>query len=118
MKILEFFHFCGSYLPTWIRIQRLNLMRIHADPDTDPKPWVFLLLDFLRSILSGVALTLLRQQQTSFPPLRPSKSVLDPYVLTQLSGIISHPFFVDHLNYTHSIATRTLVQLMPFLASV
>jgi hypothetical protein len=22
-----------------IRIQQLKLMRIHADPDTDPKPW-------------------------------------------------------------------------------
>jgi hypothetical protein len=41
MKILDFFLFCGSFLPSWIRIriQQLKLMRIHADPDPDPKPW-------------------------------------------------------------------------------
>jgi hypothetical protein len=35
-----FFYFCGSFLPSWIRIriQQIKLMRIHADPDTDPKP--------------------------------------------------------------------------------
>jgi hypothetical protein len=33
-----FFYFCGSFLPSWLRIQiqQLKLMRIHADPD--PKP--------------------------------------------------------------------------------
>jgi hypothetical protein len=36
MKILDFFYFCGSFLPSWIRIQQLKLMRIHEDPD--PKP--------------------------------------------------------------------------------
>ncbi len=39
MKILDFFYFCGSFLPSWIRIQQLKLMRIHADPD--PKPCLF-----------------------------------------------------------------------------
>jgi hypothetical protein len=43
MKILSFFLFFGSFFPSWIRIriQQLKLMRIHADPDTDPdpKPW-------------------------------------------------------------------------------
>jgi hypothetical protein len=42
MKIMIFFYFCGSFLPSWIRIriQQLKLMRIHADPDpdTDPDP--------------------------------------------------------------------------------
>jgi hypothetical protein len=33
MKILDFF------LLFWV-IQQLKLMRIHADPDTDPKPWL------------------------------------------------------------------------------
>ncbi len=28
MKILDFFYFCGSFLPAWIRIRNLN-----ADPD-------------------------------------------------------------------------------------
>jgi hypothetical protein len=28
MKILDFFYFCGSFLPPWIRIRNLN-----ADPD-------------------------------------------------------------------------------------
>jgi hypothetical protein len=28
MKILAFFYFCGSFLPSWIRIRNLN-----ADPD-------------------------------------------------------------------------------------
>jgi hypothetical protein len=36
-------HFCppgsGSAICMRIRIQKLKLMRIHADPDTDPKPW-------------------------------------------------------------------------------
>jgi hypothetical protein len=36
MKILDFTYFSGSFLPSWIRIQQLKLMRIHADPDTDP----------------------------------------------------------------------------------
>jgi hypothetical protein len=37
MKILYLlFIFCGSYLPSWIRIQRVKLMRIHADPDPQP----------------------------------------------------------------------------------
>jgi hypothetical protein len=42
MKILDFFLICGSFLPSWIRIriQQLKLMRFHADPNTDPKPWV------------------------------------------------------------------------------
>jgi hypothetical protein len=45
MKILYFFQFFGSFLPSAfkllirIRIQQLKLMRIHADPDTDPQPW-------------------------------------------------------------------------------
>jgi hypothetical protein len=30
MKILDFFYFCGSFLPSWIRIRNLN-----ADPDPD-----------------------------------------------------------------------------------
>jgi hypothetical protein len=38
MKILSFFNFLGSFLPSWIRIQKLKIMRIHADPD--PKPWI------------------------------------------------------------------------------
>jgi hypothetical protein len=35
MKILDFFYFCGSFLPSWIRIRNLN-----ADPDTDPAPQI------------------------------------------------------------------------------
>jgi hypothetical protein len=45
MKILYFFYFCGSFLPSWIRIHILNLnadpdpaTQINADPDPDPKP--------------------------------------------------------------------------------
>ncbi len=40
MKILSFFQFFGHFFPSWIRIQQLKLMRIHAgpDPDTDPDP--------------------------------------------------------------------------------
>jgi hypothetical protein len=38
MKFMIFFYFCGSFLPFWIRIQQLKLMRIYADPD--PKLWV------------------------------------------------------------------------------
>jgi hypothetical protein len=30
MKFLNFFYFSGSFLPSWIRIQKS--MRIHADP--------------------------------------------------------------------------------------
>jgi hypothetical protein len=30
MKILGFFYFCGSFLPSWIRIRIRNL---NADPD-------------------------------------------------------------------------------------
>ncbi len=39
MKILYFFYFCGTFLPSWIRIwiQQLKFMRIHAVPD--PQPW-------------------------------------------------------------------------------
>ncbi len=37
-------HFCppgtGSAIGMRIRIQQLQLMRIHADPDTDPKPCI------------------------------------------------------------------------------
>ncbi len=38
MKILYFSIFVGhfSFLPSWIRIQQLKLMRIHADPDPQP----------------------------------------------------------------------------------
>jgi hypothetical protein len=45
MKFWTFFYFCGSFLPSWIRIriQQLKLMRIHADPDPDPKPWFSML---------------------------------------------------------------------------
>ena len=37
-----FFYFCGSFLPSWIRIRNLNAdpdpaTQINADPD--PKPW-------------------------------------------------------------------------------
>jgi hypothetical protein len=32
MKILDFFCFCGSFLPSWIRIRIRNL---NADPDLD-----------------------------------------------------------------------------------
>ncbi len=39
MKIPDYFYFFGSFLPSWIRIQQLKLMRIHADPDPDPKLW-------------------------------------------------------------------------------
>jgi hypothetical protein len=43
MKILYFFYFCGSFLPSWIRIRNLNAdpdpaIQINADPDTDPDP--------------------------------------------------------------------------------
>jgi hypothetical protein len=43
MKILDFFLFCGSFLPSWIRIRNLNAdpdpaTQINADPDTDPDP--------------------------------------------------------------------------------
>jgi hypothetical protein len=31
LKILDFFYFCGTFLPSWIRIRNLN-----ADPDPDP----------------------------------------------------------------------------------
>ncbi len=31
MKILSFFYFLGSFLPSWIRIRNL-----YADPDPDP----------------------------------------------------------------------------------
>ncbi len=48
MKILYFFYFCGSFLPSWIRIHNLNAdpdpaAQINADPDSDPdpKPWSF-----------------------------------------------------------------------------
>ncbi len=34
---LIFFYICGPFLPSWIRIQPLKLMRIDADPD--PQPW-------------------------------------------------------------------------------
>ncbi len=37
MKILSFFLFFWVIFPSWIRIRKLKLMRIHADPD--PKPW-------------------------------------------------------------------------------
>jgi hypothetical protein len=33
MKILDFFYFCGLFLPSWIRIRIRNL---NADPDPDP----------------------------------------------------------------------------------
>ncbi len=33
MKNLAFFYFCGSFLPSWIRIRIRNL---NADPDPDP----------------------------------------------------------------------------------
>ncbi len=46
MKILDFFLFCGSFLPSWIRIRNLNAdpdpdpaTQINADPDPNPKPW-------------------------------------------------------------------------------
>ncbi len=35
---LLFFLSCGSFLPSWIRIQHLKIMWIHAD--LDPKPWL------------------------------------------------------------------------------
>jgi hypothetical protein len=45
MKILDFFLFCGPFLPSWIRIRIRNLnpdpdptTQINADPDTDPDP--------------------------------------------------------------------------------
>jgi hypothetical protein len=49
MKILDFFYFCGSFLPSWIRIRNLNAdpdpaTQINADPDpatqinADPDP--------------------------------------------------------------------------------
>jgi hypothetical protein len=40
-NFFTFFYFCGSFLPSWIRIwiQQLTLIRINADPDPDPKPW-------------------------------------------------------------------------------
>jgi hypothetical protein len=51
MKILSFFYFLGSFLPSWIRIRIRNLFadpdpaaQINADPDPDtdpdPKPWL------------------------------------------------------------------------------
>ncbi len=52
MKILYFFLFCGSFLPSWIRnwIRNLNVdpdpaTQINADPDTDPdpQPWIKIL---------------------------------------------------------------------------
>ncbi len=45
MKILGFFYFCGSFLPSWIQIRIRNLnadpdpaTQINADPDADPDP--------------------------------------------------------------------------------
>jgi hypothetical protein len=45
MKILSFFYFLGSFLPSWSRIRIRNLYadpdpaaQINADPD--PKPWI------------------------------------------------------------------------------
>ncbi len=35
MKFLNFFYFCRSFLPTWIRIRISN-----PDPDTDPLTWL------------------------------------------------------------------------------
>ncbi len=32
-NFFTFPYFCGSFLPSWIRIQRLKLMRINAEPD-------------------------------------------------------------------------------------
>jgi hypothetical protein len=37
MKFIYFFYFCGSFLPSWIRIQRLKFMRMNADPDPKPR---------------------------------------------------------------------------------
>ncbi len=39
MNVLYYFYICGSYLPSWIRIQQLKLMQIHAHPD--PQPWPY-----------------------------------------------------------------------------
>ncbi len=45
MKILDFSYFCGSFLPSWIRIRIRNLnadrdpdpaTQINADPDPQP----------------------------------------------------------------------------------
>jgi len=45
MKILYFFYFCGSFLPSWIRVRIRTLnadpdpaTQINADPDPDPQP--------------------------------------------------------------------------------
>ncbi len=47
MKIQDFFLFCGSFLPSWIRIRNFYAdpdpaTQIKADPD--PKPWVKVLM--------------------------------------------------------------------------
>jgi hypothetical protein len=51
LQNMNFFYFCGSFLPSWIRI-RIQItdpdpdpmVRLNTDPDTDPdpKPWFFL----------------------------------------------------------------------------
>jgi hypothetical protein len=59
MKILYFFYFCGSFLPSWIRIRIRNLNKdpdpatqINADPDTDPDPKPSVLADqYVTSVL-------------------------------------------------------------------
>ncbi len=44
MKILYFFPIFVGHFASWIRIririQQLKLMRIHAYPDPDQKPWM------------------------------------------------------------------------------
>ncbi len=44
---MNFFYFCGSFLPSWIRIRiRIQItdpdpmVRLNTDPDPDPKPWL------------------------------------------------------------------------------
>ncbi len=49
LNFLPFFYVCESFLPSWIRIHQLKLMRIHADSDTDsdPQPCTTLLTCFV-----------------------------------------------------------------------
>jgi hypothetical protein len=60
MIILDFLYFCGSFLPSWIRIriQQLKLMRIHADPDPDTDPDPKPCLQLRATILDQIAVLL------------------------------------------------------------